>query len=178
MANNYTYPYMNSQMNLNAYNGMNNYPPVSNIGLQNQPAPNPYYPIQYPINNQRFGAFFVNDYSEVKNAVVSSDGSPSLFMMNEKDVFYIKKVGEDGRTILKSYNFTEYTDEHTAESSSEGASAQSNELASMKQEMSQIKGTLNKLIESLNATFAKPEEKVVADKTEEIAKPKFSASDF
>ena len=48
----------------------------------------------------------MNDYSEVKNAIVSSDGSPSLFMMNDKDVFYIKKVGEDGRTILKSFDYT------------------------------------------------------------------------
>ena len=104
MLYNYSNPYTNSLMNM--YGGGNNYQPISNVNSQNQQALNPFYQSVYPINNQRFSAFFVNDYSEVKNAIVSSDGGLSLFMMNDKDVFYIKKVGEDGRTILKSFDYT------------------------------------------------------------------------
>lgn len=148
MLYNYSNPYTNSNMNM--YSGGNNYQPMSSINSQNQQALNPFYQTMYPINNQRFSAFFVNDYSEVKNAIVSSDGSPSLFMMNDKDVFYIKKVGEDGRTILKSFEFKEFTDEDNMVDK-KIATQNNQEIEIMKQEINQLKESVNTIVNALSA---------------------------
>lgn len=163
---NYGYPYGG----LSQY-GNNNYQPMSNINSQNQQALNPFYqaPVVSPINNQRFNAFFVNDYSEVKNAVVSSDGSPSLFMMNDKDIFYIKKVGEDGRTILKSYQFSEYTEDNADKVSND-----KNEIETLKQEINNIKDVINSLIINLQSNVKK--EKGVDN--DDKQRRKFTANDF
>lgn len=150
MLYNYGNPYTNSSMNM--YGGGNNYQPMSNVNSQNQQALNPFYQSVYPINNQRFSAFFVNDYSEVKNAIVSSDGSPSLFMMNDKDVFYIKKVGEDGRTILKSFEFKEFTDEDNMVDKKNVTQQNNQEIEIMKQEINQLKESMSALINALSNT--------------------------
>ena len=150
MLYNYGNPYTNSSMNV--YGGGNNYQPMSNVNSQNQQALNPFYQSMYPINNQRFSAFFVNDYSEVKNAIVSSDGSPSLFMMNDKDVFYIKKVGEDGRTILKSFEFKEFTDEDNMVDKKNVTQQNNQEIEIMKQEINQLKESMRTLVNALNNT--------------------------
>ena len=165
---NYGYPYGG----LSQYGNNNNYQPMSNMSSQNQQALNPFYqtPMVSPINNQRFNAFFVNDYSEVKNAVVSSDGSPSLFMMNDKDIFYIKKVGEDGRTILKSYEFSEYTDDSADKNSND-----KNEIENLKQEINTIKDVLNSLIINLQSNIKEEDKGVdINDKQHR----KFTADDF
>lgn len=150
MLYNYGNPYTNSSVNM--YGGGNNYQPMSNVNSQNQQALNPFYQSMYPINNQRFSAFFVNDYSEVKNAIVSSDGSPSLFMMNDKDVFYIKKVGEDGRTILKSFEFKEFTDEGNMVDKKNVTQQNNQEIEIMKQEINQLKESMRALIDALSNT--------------------------
>ena len=150
MLYNYGNPYTNSSMNV--YGGGNNYQPMSNVNSQNQQALNPFYQSMYPINNQRFSAFFVNDYSEVKNAIVSSDGNPSLFMMNDKDVFYIKKVGEDGRTILKSFEFKEFTDEDNMVDKKNVTQQNNQEIEIMKQEINQLKESMRTLVNALNNT--------------------------
>lgn len=94
----------------------------------------------------------MNDYSEVKNAIVSSDGSPSLFMMNDKDVFYIKKVGEDGRTILKSFEFKEFTDEDNMVDKKNLTQQNNQEIEIMKQEINQLKESMSALINALSNT--------------------------
>lgn len=177
MAYNYTYPYM-TQQNVPVY-GNNNYQPMSNIGSQNQPVPNPYYQTPYAGSNQRFGAFFVNDYSEVKNATVSADGSPTLFMMNDKDVFYIKKVGEDGRTILKSYKFSEYIEDEQVETTKMNTNTDSREedITLLKNEVKQIKETLSSLIGSLTASLDKKTEENKEGGKIKNAK-QFSTNDF
>lgn len=83
MLYNYSNPYTNSSMNM--YGGGNNYQPMSNVNSQNQQALNPFYQSVYPINNQRFSAFFVNDYSEEENEKKYMD-------LVEK--FYLKIYGE------------------------------------------------------------------------------------
>lgn len=83
MLYNYSNPYTNSSMNM--YGGGNNYQPISNVNSQNQQALNPFYQSVYPVNNQRFSAFFVNDYSEEENEKKYMD-------LVEK--FYLKIYGE------------------------------------------------------------------------------------
>ena len=147
MVYDYTNPYMSSYQN--SYNGIGSYQPMSNINSQSQQALNPYYQMN---NGNRFNAFFVNDYSEVKNATVSSDGKPSLFIMNDKDVFYIKKVGEDGRTILKSFEFQEFIDKNDVVDNDKNFNLKENEeFLQMQKDVNGLKQSLNQVIELLSS---------------------------
>ena len=79
--------------------------------------PMQYANMQYPqqtngrdfINKlSKFDGYYVDNYQEVKNAIVSADGTPSIFISNVEDVFWIKKINsDDGRTIVKAFSFKE-----------------------------------------------------------------------
>ena len=62
-----------------------------------------------------FDGYYVDNYQDVKHAIVSADGTPSVFISNNEDKFWIKKINsEDGRTIVKSFSFSEIFEDASA----------------------------------------------------------------
>lgn len=59
-----------------------------------------------------FPSYFVDTYDQVRQANVAADGTPSIFISNVEDRFWLKKTNtENGRTIVKTFVFSEDTEE-------------------------------------------------------------------
>lgn len=101
------------------YGGLysNNYSPNTmqqNMQFQ-QPVTNysQNYRAVMPNNLDGFPSYFVDSYEQVKQASVASDGTPSIFISNVEDRFWLKKTNtENGRTIVKTFIFQEDTEEY------------------------------------------------------------------
>lgn len=89
-------------------NNMRNNMQFSNMNMNR-------YPHNYSnvINNlDGFPAFFVDSYEQVRQSSVAADGTPSIFISNTEDRFWLKKTNtETGRTIVKNFIFSEDTEE-------------------------------------------------------------------
>lgn len=69
-------------------------------------------------NLDSFPSYFVDSYEQVRQASVASDGTPSIFISNVEDRFWLKKTNtENGRTIVKTFTFTEDTEEQNKNNS-------------------------------------------------------------
>lgn len=114
MSNGYVgYPQYMQQA---AMYGQSGQPVIPNY-QQNQQPLNPSYANPYaqqiaqgPSINNGFNGFFIDNYEQVKNTIVNTDGTPTIFIHNSEDKFWIKKIGDDGRTIIKSFGFNENID--------------------------------------------------------------------
>lgn len=106
----------------NYYGGL--YGSNYNLGSMPQMSQMPQY--QQPINNYNqnylmgasrldgFPSYFVDSYEQVRQASVASDGTPSIFISNVEDRFWLKKTNtENGRTVVKTFTFQEDTEEQT-----------------------------------------------------------------
>lgn len=108
--------YNNSYQNYTGLYG-NNYSPNSmQQGMQfQQPIANynQNYRTMIPSSLDGFPSYFVDSYEQVKQASVASDGTPSIFISNVEDRFWLKKTNtENGRTIVKTFIFKEDTEEY------------------------------------------------------------------
>lgn len=96
----------------------------SNYNLSSMPQISQMPQYQQPINNYSqnylmgtsrldgFPFYFVDSYEQVRQASVASDGTPSIFISNVEDRFWLKKTNtENGRTIVKTFTFKEDTEE-------------------------------------------------------------------
>ena len=108
-----TYNYNNNYQGYYSMYG-NNYMPntAQNQNFQYQ-RPMNYNPNYMSNNNlDGFPSYFVDTYEQVRQANVASDGTPSIFISNVEDRFWLKKTNtENGRTIVKTFTFTEDTEE-------------------------------------------------------------------
>lgn len=137
--------------------------PVSNYG-QN-------YRTIMPSSLDGFPSYFVDSYEQVKQASVASDGTPSIFISNVEDRFWLKKTNtENGRTIVKTFIFQEDTEEYNKGNSTILSNNQNNQntefikkeelntlLAPLLNEMNMIKEAI------FNSTSAVKKEKVIVN---------------
>lgn len=132
----------------NYYGGL--YGSNYNLGSMPQMSQMPQY--QQPMNNYNqnylmsstrldgFPSYFVDTYEQVRQASVASDGTPSIFISNVEDRFWLKKTNtENGRTIVKTFTFQEDTEEQNKGNSTIlGASAQQEQSYVKKEELNNL----------------------------------------
>lgn len=105
--------YNNSYQNYGGLYGSNPYTP-NNIqqNYQYQQPLNSYNQLSNNHSLDGFPSYFVDSYEQVKQASVASDGTPSIFISNVEDRFWLKKTNtENGRTIVKTFVFSEDTED-------------------------------------------------------------------
>lgn len=116
MTYNYGYPGYYSGYGTNNYGGASAATPAQTQQTTQQfngYAQNPY-PTAAPVQSSldMFPSFFVDTYEQVRQTSVAADGTPSIFISNNEDRFWLKKTNtENGRTIVKTFVFKEDTDE-------------------------------------------------------------------
>lgn len=123
--------YSNSYQNYSGLYG-NTYNPNSlQQNIQYQQPINGYnqnYSLITNHNLDGFPSYFVDSYEQVKQASVASDGTPSIFISNVEDRFWLKKTNtENGRTIVKTFTFTEDTEEQNKNNSTILSNSQNNQ---------------------------------------------------